>query len=165
MNSKDEYISIKELAEITGKSQQSIYKRLNKENNPLKVFVKETSQGLKVHKDALRVVYKIEQKFDNEVVQPSLTTSTTEEKEQPNNEQKQTAELKVIDILQKELEEQRKNNETKDQQIKELTEMLQQSQQMLSNEQKLNAINTQRILQLEESTTTKKRKKWFFNLF
>lgn len=66
--------------------------------------------------------------------------------------------MKVIEILQKELEEQRKSNEIKDNQIMALTESLQKSQQMLDQEQKLNAMNTQRILQLEESNTHKKKK-------
>lgn len=127
----------------------------------MKVFSKDTPDGLKIHKDALQVVYKIEQKFDNGVVQPSLTTPTIQEKEKETTEETQTAETKVIDILTKELEEQRKSNATKDEQIKQLTQMLENSQRMLNQEQQLNALNTQRILQLQESTKERKKKSIF----
>lgn len=144
-----------------GRTEQSIYKRLSKPNNQLKVFAKETKEGLKIHKDALSVIYKIEQKFENKVEQPSLTTPSIQGKEKETTEETQTAETKVIDILTKELEEQRKSNEIKDQQIRELTEMLRDNQRMLDQEQKLNAMNTQRILQLQESTKERKRKSIF----
>lgn len=134
---------------------------MSKPNNPLKVFSKDTPDGLKIHKDALQVVYKIEQKFEVGVVQPSLTTPTIQEKEKETTEETQTAETKVIDILTKELEEQRKSNATKDEQIKQLTQMLENSQRMLNQEQQLNALNTQRILQLQESTKERKKKSIF----
>ena len=127
----------------------------------MNVFVKDGADGLKIHKDALRVVYGIEGENENKVEQPRLTTGLKVEKQQETIEEKQTAEMKVIEILQKELEEQRKSNEIKDNQINELTEMLQNSQRMLDQEQKLNAMNTQRILQLEESTKNKKKKSFF----
>lgn len=127
----------------------------------MNVFVKDGADGLKIHKDALRVVYGIEEESENKVEQPRLATGLKVEKQQETIEEKQTAEMKVIEILQKELEEQRKSNEIKDNQINELTEMLQNSQRMLDQEQKLNAMNTQRILQLEESTKCKKKKNFF----
>lgn len=137
---------------------------MSKPNNQLKVFAKETKEGLKIHKNAIKVVYKIEQTFENKVEQPSLTTPSMQEKEKETTEETHTAETKVIDILTKELEEQRKSNEIKDQQIRELTEMLQNSQRMLDQEQKLNAMNTTRILQLEQGTKEKQRKS-IFDLF
>ena len=152
------------MRKLYGRTEQSIYKRLSKPNNQLKVFSKETKEGLKIHKDALSVIYKIEQKFENKVEQPSLTTPSIQEKEKETTEETHTAETKVIDILTKELEEQRKSNEIKDQQIRELTEMLQNSQRMLDQEQKLNAMNTTRILQLEQGTKEKQRKS-IFDLF
>lgn len=130
----------------------------------MKIFAKETKEGLKIHKNAIKVVYKIEQTFENKVEQPSLTTPSIQEKEKETTEETHTAETKVIDILTKELEEQRKSNEIKDQQIRELTEMLQNSQRMLDQEQKLNAMNTTRILQLEQGTKEKQRKS-IFDLF
>lgn len=137
---------------------------MSKPNNQLKIFAKETKEGLKIHKNAIKVVYKIEQTFENKVEQPSLTTPSIQEKEKETTEETHTAETKVIDILTKELEEQRKSNEIKDQQIRELTEMLQNSQRMLDQEQKLNAMNTTRILQLEQGTKEKQRKS-IFDLF
>lgn len=130
----------------------------------MKIFAKETKEGLKIHKNAIKVVYKIEQIFENKVEQPSLTTPSIQEKEKETTEETHTAETKVIDILTKELEEQRKSNKIKDQQIRELTEMLQNSQRMLDQEQKLNAMNTTRILQLEQGTKEKQRKS-IFDLF
>ena len=127
----------------------------------MNVFVKDGANGLKIHKDALQVVYGIEKEPENKVEQPRLIAGLKVEKQQETTEEKQTAEMKVIEILQKELEEQRKSNEIKDNQISELTEMLQNSQRMLDQEQKLNAMNTQRILQLEKSTKIKKKKSFF----
>ena len=130
----------------------------------MNVFVKDGADGLKIHKDALQVVYGIEKEPENKVEQPRLIAGLKVENQQETTEEKQTAEMKVIEILQKELEEQRKSNEIKDNQIMALTESLQKSQQMLDQEQKLNAMNTQRILQLEENTKERKRNS-IFNLF
>ena len=126
----------------------------------MKVYAKDGADGLKIHRDALQVIYGIEKKENltkNEVEQPRLIEGLAVEKQK----EEQTATMKVIEILQKELEEQRKSNEIKDNQIMALTESLQKSQQMLDQEQKLNAMNTQRILQLEESNTHKKKKSFF----
>ena len=126
----------------------------------MKVYAKDGADGLKIHRDALQVIYGIEKKENltkNEVEQPRLIEGLEVEKQK----EEQTATMKVIEILQKELEEQRKSNEIKDNQIMALTESLQKSQQMLDQEQKLNAMNTQRILQLEESNTHKKKKSFF----
>ena len=126
----------------------------------MKVYAKDGADGLKIHRDALQVIYGIEKKENltkNEVEQPRLIEGLEVEKQK----EEQTATMKVIEILQKELEEQRKSNEIKDNQIIALTESLQKSQQMLDQEQKLNAMNTQRILQLEESNTHKKKKSFF----
>lgn len=126
----------------------------------MKVYAKDGADGLKIHRDALQVIYGIEKKENltkNEVEQPRLIEGLEVEKQK----EEQTATMKVIEILQKELEEQRKSNEIKDNQIMALTESLQKSQQMLDQEQKLNAMNTQRILQLEERNTHKKKKSFF----
>lgn len=160
MNNGNDYINIKEFAEIVKRSQQSIYKRLSKVDNPLKAYAIETLDGLKLHKDALRVVYGIEQTFEKGVVQPSLSTASTQKKEKETTEEKQTAEKKVIEILTKELEEQRKSNDTKEKRIEELTQMLKDSQRMLEQQQQLNAINSKIILDLQ-----KPKRKGFFDLF
>ena len=126
----------------------------------MKVYAKDGADGLKIHRDALQVIYGIEKKENltkNEVEQPRLIEGLEVEKQK----EEQTATMKVIEILQKELEEQRKSNEIKDNQIIELTESLQKSQQLLDQEQNLNAMNTQRILQLEERNTHKKKKSFF----
>ena len=108
------------------------------------------------------MVYNYKQEVEKEVEQPQLTTGLEEEVET-----KETAQMKVVNILQKELEEQRKSNLLKDEQIKSLMEMLKQTQCMLDQEQKLNAINAKRILQLEESKENRKEKKRksIFNFF
>lgn len=130
----------------------------------MKVYAKDGADGLKIHRDALQVIYGIEKKENltkNEVEQPRLIEGLEVEKQKEEKKEEQTSTMKVIEILQKELEEQRKSNEIKDNQIMALTESLQKSQQMLDQEQKLNAMNTQRILQLEESNTHKKKKSFF----
>ena len=150
MNNSNEYISVKEFAEIVGRSQQSIYKRLGKVDNPLRAYAKEMADGLKIHKDALRVLYGIEQTFGNVVEQPSLTTATEQKKEKETTQEKQTSQTKVIEILTNELKEQRKDNEKKEQRIEELTQMLKDSQRMLEQQQQLNAINSKIILDLQK---------------
>lgn len=160
MNSDKDYIKVKDFAKIVKRTEQSIYKRLSKPNNLLKAYVKETEEGLKIHKSAIQEVYKVEVEPKKEVEQPSLTNGIIEEEQHEEHKEKQSATQQVIDILRKELEEQRKSNEKKDEQIQALTEQLQQSLVMLSNEQKLNAMNTQRILQLE-----KPKRKSIFDLF
>ena len=75
----------------------------------MKVYAKDGADGLKIHRDALQVIYGIEKKENltkNEVEQPRLIEG-------------------------------------------------------LDQEQKLNAMNTQRILQLEERNTHKKKKSFF----
>ena len=108
------------------------------------------------------MVYNYNQEDEKEVEQPQLTTGLKEEVEP-----KETVQMKIVSILQKELEEQRKSNLLKDEQIQNLMEMLKQTQCMLDQEQKLNAINAKRILQLEESKENQKerKRKSFFDFF
>ena len=65
-----------------------------KVDNPLKVFSIETNEGLKIHKDALRVVYNYNQEDEKEVEQPQLTTGLKEEVEP-----KETVQMKITIVL------------------------------------------------------------------
>ncbi|MBR5866350.1 MAG: hypothetical protein IKZ04_00420 [Spirochaetaceae bacterium] len=118
---KTEYISIKEFAEAVGVSQQAIYKQLN---NKLKPFVKLVDGKKKLDKSAFELFEKKEK---------------GERVEQPLNQ----IEQQLLNMLKKELEEKSEQLKEKDKQIAELQKLLDQSQ-------KLNAMDKQKILELED---------------
>lgn len=135
-----EYISIKEFADAVGVSQQAIYKQLNKElNNKLKPYLKVVEKKKMLEKTALSLFEKEEK---NNQVEQRLNNELNE---------------RLIDLLQKELEE-------KDKQIARLHELL-------SQEQYLNAQNNEKIMLLESKLEEPKeevkiesvepRKKWW----
>ena len=70
---------------------------------------------------------------------------------------------KVIDTLTAQIVAYRKEIETKDKQIADLTELMKSNAQMLNQQQQLNLMDKQKILQLESAEDKKKRK--FFDLF
>ena len=163
-----DYLSIKEFAEIVHKTQQSIYKRLSKENNPLKVYAKQDYEGLKIHKDAIKVIYGLyldEESKDFQPLQPSLIEGEKVENDNKSKNEQETSTMKVITILQEQLEQERKSNEKKDIMISELNERLAESQRMLDQQQKLSMLDKQRILQLEQTTTTNEKRKSIFDFF
>lgn len=133
----------------------------------MSVYSKQFPDGLKIHKDALQVIYGIEKEDGQPVEQPSLiqpkkVENNKEVKEK--NEIEDTATMKVIEILKEQLNAERKNNETKDKIIMELQASLTQSQRLLDQQQKLSIADKQKILMLEEQVTQKKKRN-FFNFF
>lgn len=62
----DGYLPINLFAERIGKSKQSIYQRLNKEDNPLKQYTREVDGKIYISVEALSKVYKIETAQENE---------------------------------------------------------------------------------------------------
>lgn len=157
---ENEYIGIKEFAELAGVSSQSIYKRIKKENNPIQPFLKKVGNQFTISKTALLVLYNVE--IEKTTIKPSLKVEQPIEKEeqQPrldeNSIKKDTAYDKLINILQEQLEAQRKEMDNKNKIIETLTEALKDSQKMLDQAQQLNAIDKKRILQLEAGTTEEK---------
>lgn len=162
-----EFISIKDFAELAGVTTQSIYKRIKKADNPIQPFIKQEGNQFTIDKVALQVLYKVGVEetttqqgceVDKEVEKHYLNKGT----ETRAREQEENASLKVIDILQEQLEAQRKDIESKNILIAELNNRLAESQRMLDQQQKLSIIDKQRILELEAGTEEKEKRRGLF---
>lgn len=144
---EQEYLSIKDFAAAVGITKQAVYKQLN---NKLKPYLKEVDNKKMIEKSALLL---FERKSD-----------LNQDEQQLNNQLNE----KLIDMLQKELEEKGQQLHEKDKQIAELQKLLDQSQ-------KLNAMDKQKILELEDKMAAvdqelqeqeeQNKKKWWQKLF
>ena len=168
-NSEKDYLLIQKFAEIAGVTPQSIYKRIKKENNPIHSFLKETEEGLKLHKSALEILYN--KKKNETTTQPSLEVDNlllekTKEKESKKQEKNEEASPsnKVIDILREQLEAQKLQLQEKDKQIAELNERLAENQRMLDQQQRLSMADKKQILMLEEKAGATKSRGLFSRL-
>ena len=147
-----DYLIVKEFAGLGGMSEQSIYKRISKVDDPIQPFVDKSSKPWKIDIIALEVVY--HKKIDNLNRQPSLKVVEKVEKVETTKDnvyhkeeiqpKEDTASLKVIEILQKEIEK-------KDKLIDTLTKQLEANTQLLNQQQQLSLADKKRILELEES--------------
>ena len=165
---EDNYISIKELAERVGRTQQSIYKRINKENNPIKPFVKKEKGQTFVDKVVIDLFYNKEKREENNPpIKPSLKEGLKVETENKKGDAESTASMIAINILKEQLEAQRTQIAEKDKQIESLNERLKESQKMLDQQQQLSALDKKTILQLEEENKSKAKSKIkkLFSLF
>lgn len=163
MGQDQEYISIAEFAERAGVSKQAVYQRLNKS---LKAYVKDVDGKKSINIRALEDLYgkdncsRLEQDIQGEF--KGVEQGIDQEKE---------AQLinTLIDTLQDEIKSKDEQLREKDLQIKELHNLLDQ-------QQKLTAMDRQRITELEdklanvpdqsadeaEETTTIQKKWWQF---
>lgn len=126
----DTYLSIKDFAAKAGKTQQAIYKQVDKK---LSNYIKIVDNQKKVNIRALEEVYGIKniQHF------------------QPNVENGEQPIQPIIDMLKDELEVLREQLKVKDEQISVLNERLSETNRNLDQAQKLHAIDKQKILELE----------------
>lgn len=135
-----ELLSIKEVSEAAGVTQQAVYKQLN---NKLKKYVVVVEGKKKLKREVLEEVYNksVEQKFNND-------NSTVEQPIQP--------EIKlVLETLQQQLKE-------KDKQIESLQISLDKAQSSLDQAQKLHLLDKQKILELEQKDEENQEKKESF---
>ena len=93
-----DFLTIKEFAEAAGVSQQSIYKRLNKENNPLTTYLKEVENKKYIKASALSVLYGIKSDDDEAEVVEQETQNEPEEIIKNSVD-------RLIDILEQQLQE------------------------------------------------------------
>lgn len=166
-------LSVKEIADIVGVTEQSVYKRISKVDNPIQPFVVKEGNQLRIRKSAIELVYR--KKVDNTTTQPSLEGVKKVEKETENETEQQTEKgnaipsasyEKIIDILRQQLEANQKEMEEKNNIIRALNERLAEQSQMLNQQQKLSALDKQQILELDEGNTEgKKKRKGFFGFF
>ena len=143
-----EYLSIKEFAAAADVSQQSIYKRLNKADDELIKFVKVIDKKKFIAAAALDIVYKLKEPLP-------------QEKPQENNNYTET----LLKLLQEQLDGQRKDIESKDKHIEELTKRLAEANQIIDQQQKLHLLDKQKILELEAATQEQQEQKSFFSFF
>lgn len=136
-----EYLYVKEFAKIVGTSPQAIYQRLGTSLKPYTSIVK----GKKViNSKALIELYNIslEQDFKQEI--------------------KGSGNDVTIELLQKNLEFLQNQIEQKDKQLEQKDKLLDELSKALDQQQKLNAMDKQRILELEEKSTPTKKSRWNF---
>ena len=135
---KADKLTIKDFAAAVGKSSQSIYKRLNRENDELKPFLIVEDNIKYISTTALKVVYNID---------------TEPQQEQPQQKEKEAAEGSnsiVIELLKAQIEAQQKELDEKNKQIQELMQQVSAAQQLVNQEQRLHLVDKQKIAELEE---------------
>lgn len=149
---EERYLSIKEFSELAKVSIQSVYKRINKENDIIHQFIK-IKDGKKVISSAA-----IDKIYNND----SGVYEEVEEKAAPDSD--------IILLLKEQVERQQKELDAKNQHIEKLNKQLEESskreerfQVLLENQQKLAAMDRQKILELESAEQKKKRN--IFSIF
>lgn len=151
----NEELYVSELAEILDIRTQSIYERLKKENNIINKYRVPDTDPVKLYKAVIEEVYKkdlkdLEQQ-ENETLQSTLQGTEEEQNKNPlhENESKENY-LKVIAVLEKQVEQQKKDLETKDKIILSITERLAESQNLVNQQQQLALADKKSMLELEE---------------
>lgn len=128
-------MTIKAFAEAVGVSQQSIYKRLNKLNNPLEKYVKEINGKKYIDSRAVSQIYNI-----TEPKERTIKPDTTKEKD--NTE-------RLIVLLESQIVEKDKQILEKDKQIENLIKRLDEAHQLVNQQQQLLAIEKKEFFEFE----------------
>lgn len=161
------YLTVKEFAERAGVSVQSVYKKIRKANNPIQPYLKKVEGVQCISERALAVLYNVDQSqgVEDHADQPAPLPGHSEEKAQD-----QTGYDRVIDILEKQLEDQRRQLEEKDRQlqakddqINKLMDQINNTAQLLNQQQQLMAINQTALL--EEKKPEERKPGFFRRLF
>lgn len=137
-----EYVTIKEFCKLAKITPQSVYKRLKKADNPLNNYIEQVDGNKMISLDALELYRKQETGKEN-----------SEPKQEKTAEKEVNEEL--IEMLRKELE-------SKNEQIANLTKLLDQQQQLnLKTMQELDVVREEKKLLLEDKTGTEEKKPWW----
>ena len=142
-------LTVKEFADLAGVSVQSIYKKLGKANNPIQRYLKVVDGVKYISRTALEVLY------------ASGPAPRAEEREHTilddEPQQMKNSTDRLLDILEQQLEEQRRQIQEKDiqiaaqnEQIKSLLARLEESSKIIDQQQKLTAMNTKALLETEK---------------
>lgn len=141
------FYSIKEFAEAANVSEQSVYKRLKKDNDPIHQFISYEDGKKVIAAAALQIIYN-----RTEPLRPKQKEKAAAEPQQ-----------EMIDFLKLQLENMQHELEEKNKTIADLLEQAKESskretqyQQLLDQQQKLTAIDKQKILALESAAENKK---------
>ena len=144
-NMEKDLLTIKDFAQLAGVSVQSIYKKIGKQNNPIQRYLVELN-GLKyIRRAALDVLYS-----------PAPAATVFQEEQPPQNDeppQTKSGTDRLLDILETQLADQRRQLEEKDKQIadqsrqiSQLLEQLAENAKIINQQQQLTAMNTQFLL-------------------
>lgn len=140
MSEKQEYMTIKEFAAAAGVTEQAVYKQLNNKLSTYSTML----NGKKVLKiEALK-------EYKSKEVETELTQKLNETEAEVNRLKEQLQQQKV-DELSRAVNELKEQLKAKDQQIGSLHDLLKESQEALSRQQQLAALQEQRIVQLTAS--------------
>ena len=138
LNMDKDFLTVKEFSELAGVSVQSIYKKLGKVNNPIQRYLKVVDGVKYISRTALEVLYN-----------SSPATNVLHE-EKKTNEQSSTD--RILNILEKQLEEQRRQLQEKDkqiaaqiEQINSLLMRLEESSTIINQQQQLTAMNINKL--------------------
>ena len=148
-------LTVKEFAELAGVSVQSICKKLGKENNPIQRYLKVVDGVKYINRKAYAVLYSagsaaMTTEEDHRQPEEEQTKPQREEVETPPPPKSSTD--RILDILEQQLEEQRRQLQEKDKQIAAQTEQinsllarLEESSQIINQQQQLTAMNVKAL--------------------
>lgn len=170
---KTDYITIKEFAEIAGVSQQSIYKRLNKKDNPLQPYFKEVDGKKFLRRSALDLYEAAAAEVSQPEKDPEEKPAAKVVKEKKDNTER------LLDLLEQQLNEKDKQLQEKDRQLQEkdkqlnsLLQRLEEANKIIDQQQQLTAIDKKSMIEIEEKGEAAadpkeepERKKGFFSFF
>lgn len=163
----NEYLGITAFSNAVGVKPQGIYERISKKNNAIHKYIKPNSKPTQIHISAVKELYGI-------TLTSALTSTLTSEEKSVNSEvplqklsQKKTNKKliyrdKLVESLERQIEEQKKELEKKDKFIDSIMIRLEESQKLLDQQQQLAlAEKKEQILLLGEETKEKKNNKWY----
>lgn len=148
-------LTVKEFAELAGVSVQSIYKKLGKANNPIQRYLKVVDGVKYIERRAYAILYSsAPAPTAAEEAPPAIVEEQTPpqpgESEAPPPPKSSTD--RILDILEQQLEEQRRQLQEKDKQIaaqadqiNSLLARLEESSQIINQQQQLTAMNVKAL--------------------
>ena len=134
----NEWLKIKEFSELVDVTEQSIYQRLKKKDNPLLKYFKEENGVKLINRQAAYELYNYKEPAEGSDTEEAAAAAETD----PTHQKLLKVYEREIEILSKELEE-------KNKQIDQLNQRLEDQIKILENEQKLALMDKQKLLELE----------------
>lgn len=150
---ENELLTIKDFADLAGVSIQSIYKKLRKENNPIQRYLKVVDGVKYIDRKAYTVLY-------SPAAVPTVenTEQTEAEVDVKQTPPQKNSTDRILDILEQQLEEQRRQLQEKDNQIAEqnvqinsLLARLEESSRIIDQQQQLTAMNTKALMEADRT--------------
>lgn len=151
----ERFYSVSEFAEMVNVSVQSIYQRIKKTDDDIHRYIKFQKGKRYISEKAVEIYNK------------DFNTCEDIGEEKTEKIGNEIAEMykKQVEYLTAEIEVKNKQIEELQQQLKASSERETNYQTLLNQQQKLNGIDKQRVLQLEQETQTAKKKKGIFGIF